>query len=406
MAARTHKIGHRTRSRGVSRSLAVVWAATLLSPVLALTGGPASAAIAGHQASGWVVVPGPSPGTVQNTLFGAAAAPNGEVWAVGDRVSPEATRLVAPIVEHWNGRAWTVRVMPGEQSNLLGVYAPAPRNVWAVGFYIIETIDTLPVIDHYDGTRWTAVRAPALPFSILGGVAGTSGTNIWAVGRQFTAAGPAVTVIEHYDGRSWVRVPSPSPVGTDYIDFTAITVVSRHDVWAAGDYTDADGTFRTLTEHYDGRSWVIVPSPNFGPGSNYLTAIAGFGVHEVWAVGRAFDGTRFRPLALRWNGHRWEASLLPAVGTGDNTLNGLAAGPGRTLWAAGSYTDASGSPRTLTETYRDGHWLITASPSPGSQSDILYAAVATRNGDIWAVGNQDSGHGVKILTMRRRGGNG
>ena len=407
MTAGTHQIGRRLRARGIGRSLAVVSAATLLIPVLvALTGGPVSAAVAGQRASGWVVVPSPSPGTAQNTLFGAAAAPDGGVWAVGDRISPENTRLVAPIVEHWNGLAWTVRVMPGEQSNLLGVYAPSPGNVWTVGFYIIDLADTLPVISHYDGTRWTAVRNPALPYGILGGVAGTSGTNIWAVGRQFTATGPAVTVVEHYNGRSWVQVPSPSPAGTDYIDFAAITVISRHDIWAAGDYTDANGTFRTLIEHYDGRSWIIVPSPNAGPGSNYLTAIAAFGAHQVWAVGRAFDGSRFRPLALMWNGHRWQARLLPAAGAGDNALNGLAAGPGHTLWAAGSYTNASGTQRTLTETYRGGHWRITASPSPGSQSNILYAAAATRGGEIWAVGNQDSGTGAKTLTMRRHGGNG
>ncbi len=171
-----------------------------------------------------------------------------------------------------------------------------------MGFFIIELEHTLPVIDHFNGTTWRTVPSPQIGYGVLSAIAGTSATSIWAVGRKL--ARHTVTIIEHYNGHGWARVPSPSPA-TGYIDFTAITAISPHDIWAAGDYINAHGVFRTLTEHYNERTWAIIPSPDTGPGDNYLSAITATGPHQVWAVGRAFDGSRFRPLALTWNGHAW-----------------------------------------------------------------------------------------------------
>ncbi len=393
-------IGRHPRIKSPHRSAIALLGVLALPLLISVTGQPASGALTRTaRACGWAIVPSPSPGTARNILFGATGAPGGQVWAVGFRMTPAAARVVAPIAGHWNGSAWTVRVLPGKQSNLTGVYAPSPENVWAAGFYTIALIDTLPVIDHFDGTRWVMVPSPRLRLGILAGIGGTSATNIWAVGRQFGRA-TTLTVIEHYNGHTWTQVPSPSPGRTDYIDFGAITVISRHDIWAAGDYLDSSGVSRTLIEHYNGHAWAIVPSPSIGSGSNYLTSIAALGPRNVQAVGRAFEGSRFRPLALAWNGHTWHARLLPAAGAGDNSLNGLTTGPGHTLWAVGSATGPGGNQRTLTEQYRDGHWLIVTSPNANKASNILYAAAATGPA-VWAVGGWSGPSKGKTITMRR-----
>jgi hypothetical protein len=234
---------------------------------------------------------------------------------------------------------------------------------------------------------------------VLSGVAGTSGSDIWAVGRKLGR--PTVTIIEHYNGHAWTRVPSPSPAAADYIDFGAIKVISSHDIWVAGDYVQADGVFRTLTEHYDGHAWSIVHSPNPGSGSNYLAGIAAFGPSQVWAVGKTWDGSRFRPLALKWNGHAWTGRILPAGQSGDNSLNGLTAAPGRTLWAVGSAANGSGALRTLTERYQSGRWQVVASPNPSTADNALYAATVTGAHLVWAVGGWNSPSRGKTITLRR-----
>jgi hypothetical protein len=348
----------------------------------------------------WSIVPSPSPGSVRNILFGASGAAGGQVWAVGDRVSPERARLVAPIVERWNGSAWGVRVLPGNQSNLLGVFAPARADVWAVGIFIIELEDTLPIIDHFNGRTWRMVASPRIRFGVLSGVGGTSGRDIWATGRKL--ARRTVTVIEHYSGHGWTRVASPSPV-TDYIDFGAIKALSPRDVWAAGDYVNAKGVFRTLIEHYNGRSWTIVPSPDIGRGDNYLSGIAALGPRNVWAVGRARVGSRFVPLAVHWNGHAWSARTLPAARSGDNMLNGVTSVAG-SLWAVGSAVGARGVQRTLTERYADGRWRIVPSPNANRADNVLYAATVTGGRQVWAVGSGTSPTRGKTVTMRRCAG--
>lgn len=399
MAADIPGSGRRARGKSLRRLLAFAVPSILAVPLLTSAAPPAaSAAARPGRGCAWVIVPSPSPGSARNLLFGATGAPGGQAWAVGDRISPERPRFAAPIVEHWNGSAWNVRVLPGDQSNLLGVYAASPADVWAVGFYIIELEHTLPVIDHFNGKTWRAVANPRIAYGVLSGIAGTSGSNIWAVGRKLGR--PTVTVVEHYDGRAWTRVASPSPV-TSYIDFGAITAISGRDIWAAGDYVNGRGTFRTLTEHYDGRRWRIVPSPNAGPGDNYLSAIAALGPRNVWAVGRAFDGARFRPLALHWNGRAWAARPLPAAGSGDNSLNGLAVGPGRILWAVGGAVGRSGAQRILTERFHGGRWRLARSPNANGADNVLYAAATTGGRQVWAVGGWYNGSRGKTITMRR-----
>jgi hypothetical protein len=130
----------------------------------------------------WAVVAAPSPGPVQNTLFGIARMPHDGVWAVGDRVSTSSPRFIAPLVEHWTGSRWVAHVLPGHQTNLLAAYSPAHNDLWAVGFFRvgIGAFETVPVIDHFNGQTWTIASAPDPAASVLTGIGGTSAADIWA----------------------------------------------------------------------------------------------------------------------------------------------------------------------------------------------------------------------------------
>lgn len=351
-------------------------------------------AASGPAPGGWSLVAAPAPGSVQNTLFGITKMPKGGVWAVGSRVSPSRSRFIAPLVEHWTGSHWTAQVLPGHQTSLLAAFSPAHNNLWAVGFFRtgIGAFEVLPIIDHFDGKTWTIVPTPQLDASVLSGIDGTSAADVWAVGREM-AHDHALSIIEHYDGQQWTRTSSPSP-DTDYLDLSAVAAIRPTDVWVAGDYSDGDSVFRTLIQHYDGHVWSIVPTPNLGTGSNYLTAMTVLD-GRPWAVGRAYDGKHYRPMVLRWTGSTWSGRLLPRSGSGDETLNAVVAA-GRTLWAVGSKTSDAGTQRTLTMRYGNGKWTPVTSPNLGRKDNVLYGAVSGRRA-IWAVGNATT----RALTTRR-----
>lgn len=367
--------------------------AVLAAPVTGVSTAAESARSATH---GWSVVPAPSPGTAQNTLFGVTTMPHGGVWAVGDRVSQQASRFIAPLVEHRAGATWTATVLPGKQTNLIAAYSPAHDDLWAVGFFQAGmTIETLPVISHYDGTRWRIVKSPQPSASALTAIGGASARDIWAAGRQFHH-GRLLTIVEHYNGHRWTRVASPEPPSTDYLELNAIAAISHRNVWAAGNYHDAAGVSRTLVLHYDGTAWTRVPSTNLGTGDNYLTGLTVLR-GQPWAVGRAEDGKHSRASAMRWNGTRWKSQFLPRVGSGDASLYAVVTGADGTLWAVGSKTDAAGVRRTLTMHRHAGVWQVVPSPNLGTKDNVLYGVTITPNHELWAVGKATS----KALSLRR-----
>jgi hypothetical protein len=63
---------------------------------------------------------------------------------------------------------------------------------------------------------------------------------------------------------TWNVTSSPN-VGTSYDVLNGVAAISQEDAWTVGDY-DTDtvpNPLQTLTEHWDGTSWNVVPSPVF-----------------------------------------------------------------------------------------------------------------------------------------------
>src|SRR6187401_1378559 len=66
---------------------------------------------------------------------------------------------------------------------------------------------------------------------------------------------------------------------------TASVSFSRSDLWAVGAWYRPDlSTPGTLTEHWNGSRWKLVPSPNVTDGYNELYGVDGIGRDDVWAV--------------------------------------------------------------------------------------------------------------------------
>ena len=45
-------------------------------------------------------------------------------------------------------------------------------------------------------------------------------------------------------------------------DLFGLTRASASDCWAVGRYSNSNGLFRTLIEHWDGTSWTVANAPN------------------------------------------------------------------------------------------------------------------------------------------------
>src|SRR5207248_7564803 len=123
-----------------------------------------------------------------------------------------------------------------DRNYLQGVAAVSSKNVWAVGFYMSSNGGwRQPLIEHWNGTAWSIVPIPnPSSDSRLYGVAAVSSNDIWAVGYYWDDDHISIhTLVEHWDGTAWSIVPSPNPVSGDYSQLHGVAA-SGTDVWAVG----------------------------------------------------------------------------------------------------------------------------------------------------------------------------
>jgi hypothetical protein len=234
----------------------------------------------------WNTVDSPNIGPNLNDLNGVAAISARDVWAVGQFSNRQG--FLQTLVLHWNGQSWRPVVSPnvGTHNNVLtGVTAVAANDVWAVGDFLDNNGTFHPLIEHWNGTAWSVVpnaSAMSMP-GVLNAVKAIATNDVWAVGQVSTTP-----LIEHWDGTTWSVVPSPT-TGSPNSTLLGIAAASANKIAAVG-FNIVNGT--TLIEQWDGTSWHIVPSPNPGPSLNLLNgAAADRSTGQVWAVGEFFDAS-------------------------------------------------------------------------------------------------------------------
>ncbi len=199
----------------------------------------------------WSIVPGPS--SQSGRLNGVTAIASNNVWAVGTGTGATGDQT---LVEHWDGTSWSVvnSSGPGVATNTLnGVAAISANNVWAVGEdsnSAAPSATYTPLIEHWNGTSWGMVSSPLQGTSdLLNGIAAVSASDMWAVGDYRTGIdpmGPYFSLIEHWNGTAWSAVNSPSPGSLANDLVSVVRVPGRRGVWAVG-FSQNDNTSQTLT---------------------------------------------------------------------------------------------------------------------------------------------------------------
>lgn len=299
-----------------------------------------------------------------------------------DAVSKNDMWAVGTGIGHWDGEAWKAVSTP-TSGTLVSVAALSTANAWAVG-----SRGTNPLVEHWDGDTWQVVDSPVpSPFiNALNGVSATSPNDVWAVGTFYDQSRQASrTLTEHWDGREWTVVPSLSAASW-YSTLNAVVAVTPHDVWAVGASIDpGSGVLRTLVEQWDGQRWTMVDSPNVGSGYNSLLGVAATN-DAVWAVGYSTGNFANRqPLVERYANNGWEVVDSPSpTADQDAVLQAVTAVSSSNLWAVGySGSDVQSS---LIERWGGGHWVLVRSPNVANNSNSLSGVVALPGRGLWAVG--------------------
>jgi hypothetical protein len=382
------------RARHVAGRTAVVLPAVAAALALA---SPALAAPA------WVITPTVNPSPISNQFKAVDARTSTDAWAVGNYLNPVDDAGLTMLAEHWNGTAWSQVPTPDIfrfDEKLNAVSAAAANDVWAVGSkQKTGFAHTDPLTAHWDGTSWSIVPTADVTGgskSSLFGVANLGGGNAWAVGRSETGR----ALIEHWDGSAWSIVPAPNPVVPAGMTFTtstlsAISARSANDIWAVGSFSAGKGAQSnsfTLTMHWNGSAWKIVPSPNPGTPSaingvgQTLSGVVEISPTDAWAVGNTIDTVSGsfqpdKPIALHWNGTAWSLTTVPNQ-NGHGLLSSVTASSPTSVWAAGA---ADG---TSVLHWNGTSWTPETIPSGPDGPPIMTGISAVRGSatEVWAAG--------------------
>jgi hypothetical protein len=165
----------------------------------------------------WTNVAVPSPKGLASSFSSVSCSAATACTAVGGSVNPLVLSLpTQPFAAQWNGSAWTFRPIPvpagGSYAGLGDVSCTAANQCTAVGSYLPSksATTTLPLVERWDGTRWTVQPVPVTSVTHstgLSAVSCVSVTRCTAVGSS--SAAPVAPLAETWDGSTWMAQPVP-----------------------------------------------------------------------------------------------------------------------------------------------------------------------------------------------------
>ncbi|MGZ4193766.1 MAG: hypothetical protein ACXVRW_15040, partial [Solirubrobacteraceae bacterium] len=245
----------------------------------------------------------------------ACASPDA-CTAVGYAVN--AAGVPAPLVERWNGNRWTIQrsVVPARATStfLFGVSCPAARSCTAVGSVTRATGGTVPLAERWTGSRWLRERIPPLPrrargeVGYLGAVSCPTRGFCAAVGYVGNLQGTrGRTVAERWTrARGWTLDAAPAPGGAQAAFLSGVSCPSVRRCAAVGFSTGRSGAGAALAERWNPAGWAIqrIPTPA-AAAVVQLNGVACPSPSSCTAVG-SFQVAGIEVLLTeRWDGSRW-----------------------------------------------------------------------------------------------------
>ncbi|GAA4971976.1 hypothetical protein [Streptomyces hyderabadensis] len=337
-------------------------------------------------------------------LTGVTRVDGDTTWAYGVKVRQEGKvqpRTPLLLARDDDERSWREIPMPAfaDRSNQISaIDAVSQQDAWAVGLY--EESRGAFLTQHWDGTQWRVVDAPAPDGIELAGaglldVSARTADDVWAVGWLIVVDSEvpnpdkpggtiqethAEAMLQHWDGEAWHLVPVPDAAS---LWTYSVTALADDDVWVSG-YTLDD---RPAMLHYDGSSWSRVPVPYDGVNGE-LTDLEARGPNDVWAAGRKLvdDEDPGHALLAHWDGRTWRQVPTPADAGRVNDLTLAPAG----VVVAGEQPD--GTPYVMR--LRHGGWSRPSVPPGGTDGSRYLTSVAWTPRGVTAVGYEEGATGL------------
>ena len=362
----------------------------------------AAAAVAGMSlspAAGAAARPAHSGASMAGELHGVWCISASDCIVVGDNFA-QSGGFGEALIERWNGSTWSVVPSPSPAhfphsgAELDGVTCVSATDCLAVGWFKYSRSQPreLPFSVRWNGSKWSQVFAPSVPgdsSSPLSAVSCTSATNCWASGWADLR-----TLTEHWNGSKWAIVPSPSPNPNPSNEsvLAGMACPAAAECWAVG-ITVPSNALGTLTERWNGTKWVVVTTPSSTDGQ--LAADSCSTGSACVAVGN--DDSDFA-LGQVWNGSKWLAAkpVRPAGVT--KSAFAAVSCPGAVCVAVGNDVTAGSPVVSLAEGWSGTRWTVESTPNPtGASFTFLQGVACTSGRNCWAAGEWGAPTGTKTL---------
>jgi hypothetical protein len=294
----------------------------------------------------WSIIHGPKLAP-NSALNGLAVAGKRLAWAAGtEGFSSDGSRPGRPLIERWNGTAWSRARLPSIwPGGFSSIAASSATNAWALGE---EPSGTTEHLLHWNGHGWRNTTFPGTQGTFYSnlGITAAPGGRAW-----LTASPSGNALIFGWNGSGWKQ--QSYPCSSLVCNVYRIVARTGSDAWAVGNYATSPTDGGPLALHWTGHSWQSTPVPfvKFG----YLTGVFAASATNAWAVGEVFNSSTM--LLYRWNGTTWRRVAVPA---------------GLTTPALGELPGISGD--------ASGHlWIFDFGPQTGNRATYL-----RYDGRVWS----------------------
>ena len=328
---------------------------------------PGIAVAAAGAGPSWVIQSTPSPGGRHGSILLGVSCPSARACTAVGAIAPFAG-YTGTIAEHWNGKKWAAQPAPRVKAGALyGVSCLSARDCIAVGYGAKGAL-----AERWNGRKWMIqpTQTPSgTKYAIFQAVSCTSPRACTAVGSY---GKKGYTLAERWNGKKWVLQSTPNPVtGTDGNELLGVSCSSVTSCTAVGESDITDSKSDTIAEHWNGRKWALQPTPRHPDGNeSELAGVSCPSANACIAVG--FSGNSVRPwvtLAERWNGRKWV--LLPTPnpsGSDGSELAGVSCLSVTACTTAGDYYNKSDTDLTLAEGLTGTKWALQPTPNPSPAS--------------------------------------
>jgi hypothetical protein len=339
----------------------------------------ARAAVAAGSGPSWRIVRG-AVLAPNNVLNGVTVVSSRLAWAAGVQgFSPaNITKFPGrPVIERWNGRRWSAARLPSTWPGGLGpIAASSATNAWALGQ---ESSGLKDHLLHWNGHVWRDSRYPGPQGTISGnlGLTAAPGGRAWLI----TTTGAGSAQIFGHTATGWRQQAYTCLSG--HCNLYQIEARTGSDAWAVGNYVTGL-TGGPLALHWTGRAWRVTRVPYVAQG--YLTGVFAASATSAWAVGAVFQTSQM--LLYHWNGTAWRKVQVPAALTPPSLgeLTGITGDARGHLWIYDFGPQTAGLAQYLH--HSAGKWTLVQGAVIAGQTQVTVRAVATVPGTsvAWSVG--------------------